>query len=71
MPGYSDALAARPAYDTEKANALLAKAGYADALSFGLKCPNNRYPNEEAVCQAITGMLAKVGIRATLDATSG
>ena len=68
MRGYSDALAARPAFDPEKAKALLAEAGYADGFSFGLKCPNNRYLNDEAVCQAVTGMLAQVGVTATLDA---
>lgn len=68
MRGYSDALAARPAYDPEKAKALLTEAGYADGFSFGLKCPNDRYLNDESVCQAVTGMLAQVGIKATLDA---
>ncbi len=68
MSGYSEALGAAPAYDPEKARALLAEAGYADGFSFGLKCPNNRYLNDEAVCQAVTGMLAQVGIDATLEA---
>ncbi|MEP5731645.1 MAG: ABC transporter substrate-binding protein [Sulfitobacter sp.] len=68
MRGYSDALASRPAFDPEKAKALLAEAGYADGFSFGLKCPNDRYLNDESVCQAVTGMLAQVGIKATLDA---
>ena len=68
MRGYSDALAARPAYDPEKAKELLTAAGYENGFSFGLKCPNDRYLNDEAVCQAVTGMLAKVGITATLDA---
>lgn len=68
MNGYSDSLAARPAYDPDRARALLAEAGYADGFSFGLKCPNNRYLNDEAVCQAVTGMLAQVGVTATLDA---
>ena len=68
MRGYSDALAARPAYDPDAAKALLAEAGYGDGFSFGLKCPNNRYLNDEAVCQAVTGMLAQVGITAKLDA---
>lgn len=68
MRGYSDANAARTAYDPEGAKALLAEAGYADGFSFGLKCPNNRYLNDEAVCQAVTGMLAQVGITAQLDA---
>ncbi len=68
MNGYSEARTARPAFDQDKARALLAEAGYPDGFSFGLKCPNDRYLNDEAVCQAITGMLAQVGMRATLDA---
>lgn len=68
MRGYSTALAERPAFDPDKARALLAEAGYPDGFSFGLKCPNDRYLNDEAVCQAVTGMLAQVGMRATLDA---
>ncbi|MEP0962429.1 MAG: ABC transporter substrate-binding protein [Roseobacter sp.] len=68
MSGYSTAHADRPAFDQDKAKALLAEAGYPDGFSFGLKCPNDRYLNDESVCQAITGMLAQVGMRATLDA---
>ncbi|MEM9707705.1 MAG: ABC transporter substrate-binding protein [Pseudomonadota bacterium] len=68
MRGYSPSLAARPEFDVEKAKALLAEAGYPDGFSFGLKCPNNRYLNDEAVCQAVTGMLAQIGLTATLDA---
>ena len=68
MRGYSPALSARPAYDVAGAKALLAEAGYPDGFSFGLKCPNDRYLNDEAVCQAVTGMLAQIGLTATLDA---
>ncbi|MFK7869460.1 MAG: ABC transporter substrate-binding protein [Roseobacter sp.] len=68
MRGYSAGLAARPAFSPDTARALLAEAGYPDGFSFGMKCPNDRYLNDEAVCQAITGMLAQVGLRATLDA---
>lgn len=68
MRGYTPALAARPSYDPASARALLAQAGYADGFSFGLKCPNDRYLNDEAVCQALVGMLAQIGLRAELDA---
>ena len=68
MRGYSDANSARPDYDVEGAKALLADAGYADGFSFGLKCPNDRYLNDEAVCQAVVSMLAQIGITAELDA---
>ncbi len=68
MRGFSRSLAARPAFDVEKAKELLTKAGYPDGFSFGLKCPNDRYLNDEAVCQAVTGMLAQIGLKAELDA---
>ncbi|MEO0542397.1 MAG: ABC transporter substrate-binding protein [Pseudomonadota bacterium] len=68
MRGFSEANAERPAYDQDLARSLLAEAGNPDGFSFGLKCPNNRYLNDEAVCQAVVGMLAQVGIEAELDA---
>ena len=68
MRGYSAGNAERPAYDADQARALLAEAGYPDGFGFGLKCPNNRYLNDEAVCQAVVSMLAQVGIEAQLDA---
>lgn len=68
MRGYAPELSARPTYDVATAKALLADAGYANGFSFGFKCPNDRYLNDEAVCQAITGMLAQIGITAQLDA---
>ena len=68
LSGYSEANADRPAFDPEASKALLEEAGYGDGFGFGLKCPNDRYPNDEAVCQAITAMLAQVGIAAELDA---
>ena len=66
MRGYSEARSEPYAYDPDGAQALLAEAGYGDGFAFGLKCPNNRYLNDEAVCQAVTGMLAQVGITAEL-----
>lgn len=68
MRGFSAGLADRPAYDPDAARALLAEAGYPDGFSFGLKCPNDRYLNDEAVCQAVTAMLAQVGLDAQLEA---
>lgn len=68
MRGYSPTLGDRPAFDVEAAKSKLAEAGYADGFSFGLKCPNDRYLNDEAVCQAVVSMLAQIGISAELDA---
>ena len=50
------------------ARALLAEAGYPDGFSFLLKCPNDRYINDESVCQATVAMLAQIGLDAQLDA---
>jgi peptide/nickel transport system substrate-binding protein len=52
--------------DVEKAKALLAEAGYPDGFTITLDTPNNRYVNDEAVSQAVVGMLGQIGIRVTL-----
>ncbi len=66
--GFSTGLDTRPAYDPDAARALLAEAGYPDGFEFTLSCTNDRYINDEAVCQAIVGMLAQVGMTASLEA---
>jgi len=68
MKGYSSAASELIGYDPEGARALLAEAGYPDGFSFGLKCPNDRYINDEALCKAMTAMLAQVGLDANLNA---
>lgn len=66
MRGYSTVNADRPVYDQDLARALIAEAG-AEGAEFSLSCPNDRYLNDEAVCQAVVGMLAQVGLNATLE----
>ncbi|WGF86444.1 ABC transporter substrate-binding protein [Marinivivus vitaminiproducens] len=68
--GYSDALNERLPYDPDAAKALLAEAGYPEGFSVKLDCPNDRYNNDEPICQAAVGMLGRVGIEVTLDAQS-
>ncbi len=65
--GYTEGVA-RPAYDPDLARSLLEYAGYPDGFSFAFKCSNDRYINDESVCQAIVGMLAQVGLDAQLEA---
>ncbi|MEM9330161.1 MAG: ABC transporter substrate-binding protein [Pseudomonadota bacterium] len=55
-------------YNPEGAKALLAEAGYPDGFEVGMDCPNDRYVNDEAICQAIVSMLAKVGVKVNLNA---
>lgn len=54
--------------DVEAAKALMAEAGYADGFSIQLDCPNDRYINDEAICQAAVGMMAQIGVTVNLDA---
>ncbi len=52
-------------FDQDKARSLLADAGYPDGFTVTMDCPNDRYVNDEKICQAVAGMLAKVGV--TID----
>jgi len=65
--GFKDELNTRLPYNPDGAKALLAEAGYADGFTMGFRCPNDRYINDEAICQAIVGMLAQVGVTANLE----
>ena len=56
------------AADAEGAKKLLAEAGYANGFEFGLDCPNNRYVNDEEICQALVGMWARIGLKVKLNA---
>jgi peptide/nickel transport system substrate-binding protein len=58
----------RPAPDPEKAKKLLAEAGYPNGFEVEMDCPNDRYVNDEAICQAVTAMLARIGIKINLNA---
>jgi peptide/nickel transport system substrate-binding protein len=48
----------------------MADAGYPNGFSVTLDCPNDRYNNDEQICQAVTGMLAQIGIKVDLQARS-
>lgn len=65
--GYTKDLDTVTQPDLERAKALLAEAGYADGFDLTLDCPNDRYVNDEGICQAVVGMLARIGITARLD----
>jgi len=54
--------------DIEGAKALMAEAGYGDGFSIQLDCPNDRYINDEAICQAAVGMLGQIGVTVNLNA---
>lgn len=66
VAGWTPELDAYPAVDLDRAKALLAEAGYPDGFSVTLDTPNNRYVNDEAISQAVVGMLGRIGINVTL-----
>ncbi|WP_373236304.1 ABC transporter substrate-binding protein [Cohaesibacter celericrescens] len=67
--GYSEDFK-RYEYDPEKSKALLEEAGYPDGFSFTFQCSNNMYINDEAICLAVSNMLAKVGVDAKANVQS-
>ena len=66
--GFDPALNHRLPHDPEVAKALLAEAGYPKGFSATMDCPNDRYVNDEAICDAVVAMLAKIGVKLRLDA---
>jgi peptide/nickel transport system substrate-binding protein len=57
-----------PRPNPDQARRLLAEAGYPNGFGVTMDCPNDRYVNDEAICTATVSMLARVGIRVTLNA---
>ena len=55
-------------YDVAAAKRLMAEAGYPDGFGLTLDCPNDRYVNDEEICQAVTAMLSRIGVKVTLNA---
>src|SRR5258708_9886848 len=65
--GYMKDLDKRPALlKPEEAKKMLADAGYPNGFELGMDCPNDRYVNDEKICQARVSMLAKIGANANL-----
>jgi peptide/nickel transport system substrate-binding protein len=58
----------RPAANPDEAKKLLADAGYPNGFEVEMDCPNDRYVNDEAICQAVTAMLARIGVKINLNA---
>jgi peptide/nickel transport system substrate-binding protein len=59
---------ARPSFDPELSKKLLSQAGYPDGFAVGMDCPNDRYVNDELICESVVSMLARIGIRVDLMA---
>jgi len=62
----TDAIEKRYTHDPNAAKKLLAEAGYPNGFEIQLDCPNNRYVNDERICQAIAAMWTKIGVNTRL-----
>ncbi|MCC7276460.1 MAG: ABC transporter substrate-binding protein [Alphaproteobacteria bacterium] len=65
--GFAKDLNDRYPFDPDGAKKLLADAGYPGGFTVTLDCPNDRYVNDEAICQAVVPMLARVGVTVKLN----
>jgi peptide/nickel transport system substrate-binding protein len=68
VDGFVPELNKRLPYNPEAAKKLLAEAGYAAGFEVGMNCPNDRYVNDGEICQAVAGMLARIGVKVNLMA---
>ena len=50
------------------AKKLLADAGYPNGFEVVMDCPNDRYVNDEGICQAVAQMLSRIDIKVKLNA---
>ncbi len=64
--GWTEGVHKRFPFDPEASKKLLTEAGYPNGFEVDFACPNNRYINDEEICQAVTAMWSRVGIKAKL-----
>lgn len=64
--GWAEAVDKRLPFDAAAAKDLLAQAGYKDGFEVDFACSNNAIVQDEELCQAITSMWARVGVKAKL-----
>ncbi|UFN49375.1 ABC transporter substrate-binding protein [Roseomonas sp. OT10] len=57
-----------PAYDPNRAKALLAEAGFPNGFRMTLHTPNDRYPNDARTAQAVAQMWTRVGVQTQVEA---
>lgn len=66
--GFDAGMNTRLPHDPEASRKLLAEAGYPNGFEVAMNCPNDRYVNDGAICQAVAANLARVGIKINLQA---
>nr|WP_180319241.1 ABC transporter substrate-binding protein [Delftia acidovorans] len=65
--GYEKSFGAVGKADLVQARKLLAEAGYPNGFGITLHCTNDRYLNDEAICQAIAGFLGRIGVKTAVS----
>jgi peptide/nickel transport system substrate-binding protein len=69
LGAYNDPeLEKRLPYDLDGAKKLMASAGYPDGFEVTLDCPNNRYINDEEICQTLASMWARLNVKIRVNA---
>ena len=68
IKGFPADLNKRLPYDPEASKKLLADGGYPSGFEIKMNCPNDRYVNDGEICQAVAGMLARIGVKVNLEA---
>jgi peptide/nickel transport system substrate-binding protein len=68
--GGSKNLPERP-FDVNKAKQLLTEAGYPKGFEIDFFCTNNRLPGDSAICEALSQMWARAGLKVNANALNG
>jgi peptide/nickel transport system substrate-binding protein len=69
LGAYNDAaLESRLPFDLPAAKQAMVEAGYPQGFEVTLDCPNNRYINDEEICQTLASMWAKIGVKVRVNA---
>ena len=55
-----------PRYDLAKAKELMKNSKYPNGFEVTMICPNNRYVNDEKICEAFASMVSKIGVKVNL-----
>lgn len=60
--------AKRLPYDVEAAKKLMAEVGYPNGFEVSMNCPNDRYVNDDRICQTVAANLSRINVKINLQA---
>jgi peptide/nickel transport system substrate-binding protein len=63
IAGFDPSINTRLPFNVDRARELMREAGYADGFEIAMNCSNDRYVNDEQICVAVAGMLARINIK--------